>query len=271
LFLRLADLAVAGGRIDAPEWRDAVGTLIGTLYNGDPAPLCDRAALVDLGSASGRPNYFLALRSAKARHRIGYFPFVHDCIPALRPQDCTAETVRNYKEWLSGAFFHANGFLVNSQATAADPTRFGGLLGHRVAPPKVIQLDAEAAPHAEGPDSAPDAALGREPYVLFVSTFEPRKNHLLAFRVWLRLIEKRGVARTPLLVCVGDRKWMVEPAMALLRAERRLRRRVRILSGIAEGDLAALYRGSLFTLYPSSYEGWGLPVTESLCHTARSR
>jgi hypothetical protein len=35
---------------------------------------------------------------------------------------------------------------------------------------------------------------------------------------------------------------------------------------VSDPDLANLYKGSAFTLYPSSYEGWGLPVTESLCY-----
>ena len=56
----------------------------------------------------------------------------------------------------------------------------------------------------------------REPYVLFVSTFEPRKNHLLAFEAWRRLIERRGLRQTPLLVCVGGRAWMVERIEALI-------------------------------------------------------
>jgi hypothetical protein len=59
---------------------------------------------------------------------------------------------------------------------------------------------------------------------------------------------------------------MVEAALGLLDANEALRRRVRILSGIDDGELALLYRTCLFTLYPSRYEGWGLPVTESLCN-----
>ena len=45
-----------------------------------------------------------------------------------------------------------------------------------------------------------------------------------------------------------------------------LRERVTILSGIEDVELQALYRDCLFTIYPSLYEGWGLPVTESLCY-----
>lgn len=69
-----------------------------------------------------------------------------------------------------------------------------------------------------------------------------------------------------MLVCVGKQGWRAEPAMARLAANPALRRKVLILSKVSDDDLAVLYRRCLFTLYPSSYEGWGLPVTESLCH-----
>jgi hypothetical protein len=45
-----------------------------------------------------------------------------------------------------------------------------------------------------------------------------------------------------------------------------LQRKVKMLSGVSDRDLARLYRHCLITIYPSSYEGWGLPVTESLCY-----
>jgi hypothetical protein len=100
--------------------------------------------------------------------------------------------------------------------------------------------------------------------VLFVATIESRKNHLMAFNVWLSLIRKRGLRQTPMLVCVGNRGWLVDAAMARLNSSELLKRRVLLLSMISDHDLTELYRRCLFTLFPSSYEGWGLPVTESL-------
>jgi hypothetical protein len=99
---------------------------------------------------------------------------------------------------------------------------------------------------------------------LFVGTIESRKNHLLAFDVWLELIRKRGERATPTLICVGNEGWMVEAAMARLKASDQLRRRVRIIRRVSDSELTRLYRNCLFTIYPSSYEGWGLPVTEAL-------
>lgn len=78
------------------------------------------------------------------------------------------------------------------------------------------------------------------------------------------MIRERGEENVPDLVCVGNRGWMVEAALNRLASSALLSRKVTLLSGISDVDLAALYKGCEFTIYPSSYEGWGLPVTESL-------
>ena len=53
--------------------------------------------------------------------------------------------------------------------------------------------------------------------------------------------------------------------MARLKASELLQRRVRLFRRVSDADLVRLYQDCLFTIYPSTYEGWGLPVTEALC------
>ncbi len=57
---------------------------------------------------------------------------------------------------------------------------------------------------------------------------------------------------------------MISDLMDALRNARHLDGKVRICSDVDDMTLAALYRGARFTIFPSLYEGWGLPVTESL-------
>jgi len=273
LFATLAGLAMRGGDVEDRSWKEAVLALTSVLVHGDHIEFPAGAVLVNLGASWPHLNYFLKLRNAKARSGIRYIPFVHDCVPVLMPQHCVDATVRTYIDWLIGVFFHADGYLVNSKSTGSDLTSMAELLGHRISPPEVVPLDGRFS-NDDGPGRAKEGQTGHltrryrsiKPFVLFVSTFEPRKNHVLAFTLWLKLIEKRGLRRTPPLVCVGHRGWKTEAAMSLLRSNRTLQRRVHILNGIADADLAEFYRRSLFTLYPSVYEGWGLPVTEALCH-----
>jgi len=112
--------------------------------------------------------------------------------------------------------------------------------------------------------AAPAPPPRRRPYVLFVATIERRKDHLLVFNAWLELIRRRGAEAVPDLVCVGKRGWLADEPFALLAASRTLRGRVSILHDIPDTELDALYRGCLCTVFNSRYEGWGLPVTESI-------
>jgi glycosyltransferase involved in cell wall biosynthesis len=264
-FLRLASLIQA---VDVPsdrDWREAMRQLIALTHLGEPCQFRAGAALVNLGASWSLPNYFLSLRNLKARLGVRYVPFVHDCIPALFPEWCAPQTARDYAGWLASAFRHADGFLVNSATTAADLTRLARLSGQPIEAPHRIALNGAFADRGQWqtPGASPCPGLS-EPFVLFVGSFEQRKNHPETFGAWCELIARRGRRNTPLLVCVGGRGWQAETALAMLRDNRALRHRVRLLSGVPDAALARLYRDCLFTVYPSRYEGWGLPVTESL-------
>lgn len=101
------------------------------------------------------------------------------------------------------------------------------------------------------------------PYVLFVGTIESRKQHAMAFEAWRRLREKH--ADLPDLVCIGRLGWHAEEFLEPYVATRGLDGLVSVLShSVNDEEVAAFYEHALFTIYPSAYEGWGLPVTESL-------
>jgi hypothetical protein len=70
----------------------------------------------------------------------------------------------------------------------------------------------------------------------------------------------------PRLVCVGRDGWMNDDVFDRLDTDPKLAAHITIIPQASDAELALLYRESLFTVFPSHYEGWGLPVTESLCH-----
>ena len=100
--------------------------------------------------------------------------------------------------------------------------------------------------------------------MLIVSTIEARKNHMLAFRTWRRLVEELPPDRVPTLVFAGRVGWMVQDLMQQLDNCQYLDGKVVVVPDPTDAELVALYRDCRFTLFPSLYEGWGLPVTESL-------
>jgi hypothetical protein len=103
------------------------------------------------------------------------------------------------------------------------------------------------------------------PYALFVGTVEARKNHLLALNAWRELIARHGEENVPDLVCVGRLGWHSGEFLDEYVTTHGLGGKVSVLSAsVSDAELARFYTHAEFTVYPSRYEGWGLPVSESL-------
>lgn len=103
-------------------------------------------------------------------------------------------------------------------------------------------------------------------YVLMVGTLEPRKNHAFAYTLWRELHKRHPGAVLP-LIFVGQPGWSMAPFLEMLAEDVGLPPgAIRILSDVEDDALGVLYDNCRFTLYPSHYEGWGLPVVESLNH-----
>jgi glycosyltransferase involved in cell wall biosynthesis len=102
-----------------------------------------------------------------------------------------------------------------------------------------------------------------EPFVLCVSGFNARKNHSALYQVWRRLSVHLG-EECPRLVMVGEAPQTELPAVSQFERDPLTKHRAVMLFDAGDDELAQLYRSCLFTVYPSFYEGWGLPVSESL-------
>ncbi len=99
-------------------------------------------------------------------------------------------------------------------------------------------------------------------FILSVSTIEIRKNYLLFYYVY-NLAFQKGI-KLPHLVIVGRKGWMAEEAFTLLTEDPKINKNITICTSIKDTELAWLYQNCLYTVFPSFYEGWGLPVAESL-------
>ena len=93
-------------------------------------------------------------------------------------------------------------------------------------------------------------------FLLAVGTIERRKNLLLVLRAMEKL---PGVT----LVAVGRETPYAEELRSFARAHG-LDERVRLLSGVSTADLAAMYRLATVAVYPSLFEGFGIPIVEAL-------
>ena len=101
----------------------------------------------------------------------------------------------------------------------------------------------------------------RRPYLLYVGTIEPRKNLLTLIRAYDELL--RTTAHRPQLVLCGGRGWLDSEVFNLAR-ELRMEEQIRFTGYIEDADLPALYSSAKVFIYPSIYEGFGLPPLEAM-------
>lgn len=270
MFLDLAEDALADGDLEQPGWKARLAALRTEFLLAPALSFTAGEWLVNLGTSWWLQNYFLKVREAKRRHGVRYVPFVHDMIPVMTPEHCVRPLVRDFVGWVRGVFDHADAFLTNSEASRADLLEVAGRLG-REAPAEMIRVVRLDADFRRPGRQVGDAVLQRlgvtaGGYILFVSTIESRKNHIEVLTALQRMLRDHGSERTPKLVCVGGKGWLNDAVFARLASDGRLARHVLMVHGLPDAELDALYRHSRFTVYPSLIEGWGLPVTESLCH-----
>ncbi len=131
----------------------------------------------------------------------------------------------------------------------------------------VLHLGADAAKRAYNPQVPLPEGLERDRYALFVSTIEPRKGHDLIYRTWLRLLSE-GVPQTGRfrLVFAGRKGWMVDELMRNLESDDRLQGTLTLIHDASDALLQTLYANAAFCLFPSAYEGFGLPLVEAFVH-----
>lgn len=230
--------------------------------------------LAVLGSPWFELNYAELAGHACGRLGMRVAVLMYDVIPVQRPEWADRGTTRVYRDWYTTVLPLADVVLAISLATAtgiAEWCRRDGITLRN--PVRTVQLGTgfgDSRPtkaKVETAVSIPSQLLnvleGR-PYVLFVSTIEARKNHMLLFRAWRRLAEEMAPGQLPDLVFAGKVGWMVSDLMNQIENSGSLNGRLHVIEGLDDRELKAVYAGCLFTVFPSLYEGWGLPVSESL-------
>lgn len=132
-------------------------------------------------------------------------------------------------------------------------------------------VEARFRPDVSEGSAARVRALTRgKPYLLSVSTIQPRKNYARLIEAFaqianceLRIAESEFLMRNLQLVICGGKGWMFDEVFQTV--ERLgLRERVLFPDFVSDDDLAALYVGATLFVYPSLYEGFGLPVAEAM-------
>lgn len=200
----------------------------------------------------------------RKRSGVTVFNFAYDIIPVKFPHFYQSGKFELFAAYFATMAWTADQIICISQCTARDLSAFFEDIGSPSPPMTVVRL-GDSLPRIGVRNLSPSLAdLRAAPYLLFVSTIEIRKNHETIYKAYVRLLE--GGFDVPKLVLVGMLGWRVDDLLYSLRNDPRVRDKIIILDRVTDSELDALYEGCMFTLYPSLYEGWGLPVAESLAH-----
>jgi len=220
------------------------------------------------GSPWAVPGFVETLAALKRRYRLVTGLLVHDIIPIRRPEWTGRHGSSVFAAFIEDCLPLFDRLLANSRHTASDLEAYARQRGLRLASP-IRPIPVGNGFGQAAPEAAPEGLPRPGSYVLVVATIEPRKNHELAVRVWRRLVDEvqagtRSARSVPALVFAGRVGWMVGDLLQQLEYSYWLDGRVRLIRNPSDQELRQLYRGCLFTFVPSWFEGYGLPVTESL-------
>lgn len=217
--------------------------------------------LIAAGTAWGHPWYFHGVNDLKSQN-VRVLTLVYDLIPILF-QSFPIEVRISFMRYLFQTIMLSDSISTISHHTRKDLDEFAIRNGLIAATGPVTQLPGGFTEKALA-ESSSDHTMSKN-YILMVGTIEERKNHLVALNAYKKLVATLGIDETPDLICAGRLGWNISDFLDELSREPLVQQKVKLLTeGLNDMDLASLYRGALFTIYPSKYEGWGLPVSESL-------
>lgn len=189
----------------------------------------------------------------------------YDLIPVLFPQYCAADVVIYYSNYFLNLANSSDLIFCISKQSENDLNHFLHQVGGRHVETAVISLGDNI------PDSHGDEQVSEEiqqiisaPFILFVSTLERRKNHQVLYQAYHLLCEQGRKEQLPKLVFVGMQGWGIDALLQDIELDPLVKGLIVRCHEVTDTELRQLYDAALCCVYPSLYEGWGLPVGEAL-------
>jgi glycosyltransferase involved in cell wall biosynthesis len=184
---------------------------------------------------------------------------VHD-ISYARAPELFSRRDRQLLRFVGGSVRRAARVIAVSEFTRGDVIEQYGLDPAKVvAIPNGVNSSFRPLPEAEA--RVAERFGIRKPYVLCVGALQPRKNVPLAIEAYARLMAGRGTD-CELVIAGGDRGGRLDVLDAILRT--RLTGRVHLVGHVEDAELPALYSAARALVFPSLYEGFGLPALEAM-------
>lgn len=264
---------------------------MGELFGNEPVPALKRLQLkLQLKRLSVVERLYRALHHdalldpAHARADIFHSPFdplprqdprlacksmfltCYDLIPVLFPH-YFEQTLRDMMNATYNSITPESWVLCISHSTRNDLLNY---LGNKISPDRTIVTELAASDtFYQSTDKTYNRTIRQKhgipdaPYVLSLCTLEPRKNIEQVVRAFVELNAQEKLPDLH-LVLVGTKGWFFDKIFEEISNSAELKKRIIITGFVADDDLAAIYSDALFFVYPSFYEGFGLPPLEAM-------
>lgn len=187
---------------------------------------------------------------------------IHDVSFLRHPEAAEPKNLRYLTDQIHNTIDRADLILTDSHFSAREMQELLKVPEDRI---RVIHLGLSPAGEPPG-DNSIQLMRNRfglhKPYLLFVSTLEPRKNIPFLIESFERMTEFDGD-----LVIVGMRGWKYEPILDRMRRSSRMGS-IRYLEYVDDRWMPALYSGAELFVFPSLYEGFGFPPLEAMQYGA---
>jgi glycosyltransferase involved in cell wall biosynthesis len=227
-------------------------------------PFAAGDTVIVLGGNWSSTDYLPAIQVLRNRVGFHFYHVVYDLVPVFCPGYVPPEVVGLFTDYLAQTCQAADGLIAISESTKRDCLKFIKENGLKTVPVGVMRLGDESAQAVDLKPVSPNANLTPGNFILCVSTVEIRKNHTLLYYV-ARLARERKVDLPP-IVLVGKMGWLAGDIQFILNNDQTAKEQFVITQAVTDAELEWLYRNCSFTIYPSFYEGWGLPIAESLVY-----
>lgn len=224
----------------------------------------DNGYFLSLGIAWAFDDYFLAVKKFK-NLKFNFVSMIYDIIPIDSPQFVNFSNEK-FEIYFRNILIYSDLILCNSSYVEQSIVNFA-IDNNLSNPPKIIKINLakdKLFPNKETPINLEQFKSLK--YILLVGSLNYRKNQILLIKIWEKLYRELK-ENTPTLLLVGmfvgyGNKHILQT----LRNNNFLNGKIKIFSDLSDQELDYLYKNCYFTVFPSFYEGWGLPVGESLAY-----
>lgn len=208
---------------------------------------------------------FLARLERAIADGVRVVPLIHDVLPFTRAPQFSGHSTDCLEAYCRRVVPYSAMVICVSKATRDDLRSYLDQQGLPVPTFGVFRLGEDftsPAPRRPESENFVRSGLTGADYMLTVGTIEARKNHTLLYYVH-KLAKQRGVKLPPSVV-VGRRGWKTEQIYDFITEDPEVREQFVFLHDADDAELSWLYENALFTVIPSMYEGWGMPIAESV-------